>query len=418
MKKINLLLKAILVLLLPFTTLAQATWTQQASGTTENLRAVQFLDANNGYACGDAGIVLKTTNGGTTWASVKIATTTPVNDIYFANVNEGWAAVGDENSSSSSGQIWYTTNGGTAWTKQTPSTTEARFGISGASSSAVWVVGSRNGVINIDATTNGGTSWANQSNSNIFGWLYKIDAISTTTAFSIGGAFFPSVTGFIIKTTNGGSTWSQLSTGTIPFMNGIDMADANTGFVVGDGGSIMTTTNGGTAWTTQTSGTTDTLQDVSFFSASVGWTCGLSGTIRRTINGGTNWNGETSGTTQNLNGIYALDATTAWAVGSGGKIIKRTGTTGINDGHGFNYNINVYPNPFSNYTTVSFNTSSGNEPFSIVVFDVTGKETRRISNITSSEIILSREELSCGIYTYKLLNKTNAVVAAGKLIIN
>ncbi len=418
MNNIHLLLKAMLLFLLPLTISAQTTWTQLTSGTTENLWAVHFLDANNGYVCGDNGTVLKTVNGGTTWTATTISTTTPVLDIFFIDVNEGWAVAGDENNSSSSGQIWHTTNGGSAWAQQMPSTTEACFGVSFASSTTGWVVGSRNGPINIVATTNGGMAWSNQTNSNIFGWLYKVDALSTSTAFSIGGAFFPSVSGFIIKTTNGGTTWSQNQTGTIPFMNGIDMADDNTGFVVGDAGFVMTTTNGGTNWTTQTSGTTDTLQDVSFVSASVGWTCGFAGTIRATIDGGTNWTSEASGLTQNLNGVFALDLTTAWAVGSGGRITKRTLTSGINNEPGFNYTINVYPNPFSISTAISFNTPTGSEPLSFVVFDATGKEARRIDNITYSEVIFSREELSSGIYIYKLLNKTNSVVATGKLIVN
>ena len=416
MKNLNLLLKTMLIVLLPVTVFGQVTWVEQTSGTTEKLRAVQFLDANNGYVCGDNGTVIKTTDGGTTWTSVNISTSVPVCDVYFVDTSEGWAAVGDENNSATSGQIWHTTNGGTSWIQQTPGTTEARFGVSAASSTVVWEVGSRNGPINIDATTNGGTTWTIQSNDNIFGWLYKIDALSATTAFSIGGAFFPSVSGFIIKTTNGGTTWLLNNTGTIPFMNGIDMVNANTGFVVGDAGFIMTTTDSGATWTTQTSGTTDTLQDVSLVSTSTGWACGFTGTIRGTNNGGTSWTSETSGVTQNLNGIYALDTATAWAVGDSGKIIRRTLGTGIQDGHGLNSNINIYPNPFSNSTTISLDIQ-GNEPLSFVVFDITGNEARRINNITSPEIIFFREELSGGIYIYNLLDQANSVVAAGKLII-
>ena len=93
--KTKLLLTAItLFFLVPSTTFSQ-TWVQQTSGVTENLLAVQFLDANNGYACGDAGKVVKTTNGGSTWTQVNIGTSFPVNDISFTSATEGWAAVGD-----------------------------------------------------------------------------------------------------------------------------------------------------------------------------------------------------------------------------------------------------------------------------------------------------------------------------------
>lgn len=422
MKNLKLLFsKVLLVMLLPTALTGQVTWVPQVSGTSVKLHAVQFLDANNGYACGDNGTVIKTTDGGTTWTPANINTTIPVCDIYFVSTSEGWAAVGDENNSSSSGQIWHTTNGGTSWSQQTPSSTEARFGVSFASSAVGWQVGSKNGPINIDATTNGGaTAWMNQSDSNIFGWLYKIDALSTSTAFSIGGAFFPSVTGFIIKTTNGGSSWSQLNTGTIPFMNGIDMVNTSNGFVVGDAGFIMTTVNGGTNWTTQTSGTTDTLQDVSFVSTSVGLTCGFAGTIRRTINGGNNWTGETSGTTQNLNGIYALDTTTAWAVGDSGKVIKRTlAITGIQEQEKSYNNVYVFPNPFSDHTTISFENPLNNKSSSLIICDMTGKIVKTIAGISGSQIVLPKEFLAPGIYNFSLQSDTlKTIIGTGKLIIH
>ncbi len=417
--KTKLLFKAILLLLMPFSAISQ-TWVQQTSGITNNLWAVQFLDANNGYACGDAGKVVKTTNGGTTWTQVNITTTIPVNDIYFATTTEGWAAVGDANNASSTGQIWHTTNGGTTWTQQTPSTTEARFGVSFApgSNTTGWEVGSRNGPINIDATTNGGAAWTQQSNSNIFGWLYKIKALSTSSAVVIGGAFFPTVTGFIVKTTNGGATWTQPTTGTIPFLNGLDMANSSVGCVVGDAGYVMTTNDGGTTWISQTSGTTDTLQDVSFISPTTAWTCGGNGTIKQTVNAGVAWVSENSGIAQSLNGIYSLDGTTSWAVGNGGKIVKRQLASGIKGEQGFNYNLKVYPNPFSNYATISFDVPPGSESFSFIVYDVSGREVKRMDGILSSEIIISKENMAEGLYNYNLLNKEKITVSRGKLVVN
>ena len=421
--KTKLLLTAFALFVLLANVSISQTWIQQTSGITENLLAVQFLDANIGYACGDAGKVVKTTNGGSTWTQVNIGTTLPVNDISFTSATEGWAAVGDPNNASSTGEIWHTTNGGTTWTKQTPSTTEARFGIGFAPGSSTngWAVGSRNGPINIDATTNGGTTWSQQSNSNIFGWLYKIKALSTSNAIVIGGAFFPTVSGFIIKTTNGGSTWTQPTTGTIPFMKGIDMADANNGCVVGDGGFIMTTSNGGTSWTTQTSGTSDTLQDVAYANTLKAWVCGGNGTIKRTVNGGVSWTSENSGITQGLNGIYSLDTITSWAVGKGGKIIKRLFGTGINEKQGFNQTqLKAFPNPFDSYITISFDEKilKTESAISIAVYDINGRIVKTVDEISSSEILLQKGNLANGAYTVKLLNKEKQILGSEKIIVN
>lgn len=45
----------------------QEVWTSVAIGAQDDLTAVQFLDLTTGYAIGDHGTVLKTTDGGATW---------------------------------------------------------------------------------------------------------------------------------------------------------------------------------------------------------------------------------------------------------------------------------------------------------------------------------------------------------------
>jgi len=55
------------------------TWQQKDSGTTENLRKVQFPIQDIGYVVGDSGIVLKTTDSGETWA---ILNTGQTSDFY------------------------------------------------------------------------------------------------------------------------------------------------------------------------------------------------------------------------------------------------------------------------------------------------------------------------------------------------
>lgn len=391
------------------------TWVAETSGTTNKLWRVKFVDANNGYACGDSGTVVKTTNGGTTWSSVNISTMYPVRDIYFVSATEGWAAVGDVDSSANSGEIWHTTNGGTTWTAQTPSTTEARLGISMVDANTGWAVGSKNGPINIDATTNGGTLWNNQTDNNIFGWLYKCDAVSTATAYAIGVTFFPSATGFIIKTTDGGANWAQNTTGTISNPNDIDMIDSAMGFVTGDGGMILATINGGTNWNPRTSGTSDTLMGVSFSAASNGWICGFSGTIIHTTDSGMTWAAETSGTSDNLNGVFALDTTTAWAVGDNGTIKKRTTGAGVNNVAYGRVDCRIYPNPFNNTTTLSIPNSVQLQDAVLYLYDATGKVVMQ-QNISAHSATLHRGHIAAGTYSYGIFN-AGKNIAIGNIII-
>jgi photosystem II stability/assembly factor-like uncharacterized protein len=95
------------------TTDGGATWTLQASGTTDVLFAVAFKDANTGTAVGGvwgedpAGIILRTTNGGATWILQSSGTMWTLLSVAFTDANTG-AVVGDY------GTILHTTDGGAA----------------------------------------------------------------------------------------------------------------------------------------------------------------------------------------------------------------------------------------------------------------------------------------------------------------
>src|SRR6516225_2172886 len=90
---------------------------------------------------------------------------------------------------------------------------------------------------------------------------------------------------------------------TTPYLFGVSFTDANTGTAVGFGGTILRTTDGGASWTRQSSGTTETLLGVSFTDANTGTAVGSGGTILRTTDGGASWTRQSSGTTPYLFGV-------------------------------------------------------------------------------------------------------------------
>ncbi len=71
--------------------LAQQGWYAQASGTTVNLLAVSFTDANTGTAVGEGqfGTILRTTDGGTTWTAQSSGTTRWLRGVSFIDTNTG-----------------------------------------------------------------------------------------------------------------------------------------------------------------------------------------------------------------------------------------------------------------------------------------------------------------------------------------
>ncbi|MBM4165522.1 MAG: T9SS type A sorting domain-containing protein [Ignavibacteria bacterium] len=124
--------------------------------------------------------------------------------------------------------------------------------------------------------------------------------------------------GVILRTTNGGAEWAQLSSGTVRTLRAVYFFDSDNGFVAGDSGTILRTTNAGDSWTMQNSTTFNTLRGISFATLSQGLIVGSSGTIVKTTDGGTTWNLLTSGITARLNSVAYINADTATAVGTAG----------------------------------------------------------------------------------------------------
>jgi photosystem II stability/assembly factor-like uncharacterized protein len=203
----------------------------------------------------------------------------------------------------------------------------------------------------------------------------------------------------MLKTTNGGETWSELNTNTYGWFRSVNFTDANTGYTVGDFGIILKTTNGGTNWTQQYGGTAhEDLKSVKFVNANTGYVAGDNGTMLKTTNGGVNWVSQTppkrnKSSTADLNSVYFIDANTGWIVGANGTILKTT------NGGVFIYNISNeipgkyvlhqnYPNPFNPSTTIIFDLPESGF-VSLIIYDVLGREV----------VTLLNKELKAGSYT-------------------
>ncbi len=76
------------------------------------------------------------------------------------------------------------------------------------------------------------------------------------------------------------------------------------------------------------------------------------------------------------------------------------------------------PNPFSGHTILTINNSSGSAIHAVLtVHDLTGKEVMRVNNITRGATVLSAENLSAGMYFYRVVSREN-LIGAGKMVIS
>ena len=74
------------LLIISATAFSQWTW-QNPLPQGNSLQSVHFPDAETGYAAGDVGTVMKTTDGGLTWATHTIGTNT-LYSVYFTDVRD------------------------------------------------------------------------------------------------------------------------------------------------------------------------------------------------------------------------------------------------------------------------------------------------------------------------------------------
>ena len=168
-----------------------------------------------------------------------------------------------------------------------------------------YIVGS-NGVIL--KTTNGGNTWTRQTSGTSNG-LLSVYFTDENTGYAVGQ------NGTILKTINGGTAWEAQTSSTTNVLNSVFFTDESTGYVVGgfsDAAVILKTTNGGTTWTEQSNGTIKGLKSVVFTSDQIGYAVGF-GTILKTTNAGESWTEQTYNAT--LNSVFFTDNNTGFAVG-------------------------------------------------------------------------------------------------------
>lgn len=214
------------------------------------VKAIDFLSDTLGWAVGDNGTVIRTDDGGFSWTNqgpiVKQGGDdkgTHVYDVCFTDSNNGWVAA--------DGMVYRTTNGGStwgnsgAWMAGNDGKYYAYRSVDFADANNGWMIGS----YKIFRTTNGGAT-VSQQTIPATATPTQVIAVSSAEAFAHG---YPSV-GYL-STTDGGSTWNQRQfTGTAhendpPWT--MAACSASTVYAV-SGGDLLKTANGGSTWTTVT----------------------------------------------------------------------------------------------------------------------------------------------------------------------
>jgi photosystem II stability/assembly factor-like uncharacterized protein len=116
--------------------------------------------------------------------------------------------------------------------------------------------------------------------------------------------------------------WFPKNPGTEKLINATCFNNGYSGYAAGDCGTILKTDDGGNTWTTQSSHVNVSLYTVKFPAADTGFVAGDSGTILRTVDGGEHWEKLTSGVFFSLQSLYFTNTMTGFAVGDSGILLK------------------------------------------------------------------------------------------------
>jgi len=329
--------------------------------------SIYFLNKDTGYVAGydmAGGIIGKTIDGGITWNNYNIGYLT-LNDIQFYNDSIGYA-VGS--SFVNGGDCCMTTDGGSTWTLTSTFFFQEPRGISILSPSSF--VSCANHALAV--SYNSGNTWSGVFASSLGTVFWSTDFTSQDTGYAVGQDI--ALEDIMLKTVDGGMSWSILSSGNYPGLIDVHFITSDTGFVVGAYGYVLRTDNAGISWIQENSTVTATLVSVHFPSSHVGYACGQYG-----------------------------------------KIIKREILpTNIQHTDEYVISLNLMQEPLSGNINVQIN-NLHSENYNLSIYDSKGQLVKLISD-NKSQIQINCDSWARGIYLWKF-NTVNNILKTGKLLI-
>lgn len=245
-------------------------WTGIDSGTGSDLLSVSFDQEGRGIATGTDRSILWTFDGGLSWMPTWPALAP--SSIYGTAIVDYPAvvAVGE------TGRIIRTGDGGVSWAVVSSGTSVTLRAASFIDAYQGIVVGYTGTVLR---TSDGGVTWNSQSSGTTED-LYDVEFIDASNGMAVGSS------GTILRTSDGGGTWTALSSGTSVTLVSVEYSYPYGVTVVGEDGTILRTTDSGDSWYIQQGGTTRDLMGVSFSGVMDGIIVGLDGTILQTTTAG------------------------------------------------------------------------------------------------------------------------------------
>jgi len=393
----------LLLLFLTFISGANAQWVQLNSGTTEDLSVVYCLSPETCFVGGWNGTMLKTIDGGVGWNLSNNGLPSGTFTTIFCITNNTCLT----------NEAYKTIDGGNTWLlKSTPMS--GYSSIEFLNDSIGYATGPGGGQM-VRTTDVGETwSWVSTLYSGILNDVFFTDV---NTGYAVGGDCVS--TWVVLKTSDGGNTWPQIYSDTGWCFKDVLFVNDSTGFVTGFNGTILKTIDSGNNWNSLNTGTAGQINAIDCINEDTCYAVGTDYTIIKTTDGGTTWTFDTTGipNTGNIafSDISCPSSQVCYTI-AGSLIFKKDLSIGMNPSYISKLQVSIYPNPFSEKTTIYLTGKTNNKNLDFELYDFTGRKIKELQ-LNNSITKLERNGLVNGMYLYRLTND-GELLAAGKLMVN
>jgi photosystem II stability/assembly factor-like uncharacterized protein len=275
------------------------TWSYQNGGTANTLHAVRFTDADNGWIVGQHGTILHTTNGGQAWTR-QTSGVESREDPVSGDIIPGETLLGVDFIDplhgcvvGTRGTILYTADGGTTWDRMlNPDPIQATLtSVDMVDADFIFACGHFGRILfayDVSFLGAGGT-WE-RLNVPYGEHLHAIKMVDANTGWVVGQ------NGRVLRTVDGGVIWDSQREEfgperelyaadffAIPLTTPVGQPQRYkyVGWAAGANGRMYRTTDGGTSWTQVKVGTIHTLRGMRFTDPDSGWVVGAFGTVQQ-----------------------------------------------------------------------------------------------------------------------------------------
>lgn len=292
-------------------------WIVQSSGTTAALYSVSAVNENVAWACGAGGVVIRTTNGGSTWTTVTSPRAVDAHVICGIDANKALVAT----NGTADAKIHLTTNGGQTW--------QDVYTVAGGFINVLIMFDDMNGFAQGDPvggnwvllkTTDGGSTWTSAATlpqaGTEYGW--------NNSGWRVGdNLWFGTNNTRVYKSTDRGATWSYAPT-TIINSYSIAFGNAQKGVVGSATGTANRSTDGGNSWASIVTPATGNILGMTSVSENEYWFTSNTN-VYYTGDQGTNWSTSFTGSAAlyhlHFKGLGGQNVV-GYAVGANGYLVK------------------------------------------------------------------------------------------------